>query len=240
MKVFIQDHFDGMPCPKCANVKPEHGVLIDYTKVCISFQVGKVYYQVIDNKLKAFKVLGWFVVGASETVLHTQHPDGSIWYTTIRCGTSKPFFRSVDDYYRFVEGDNSAKVDIIFWKLTSVMPTEHLLQIRPSFSNMRFGSRKYYVFDAGRQIPVEHNGYIMKMYFDGQDWFVQSSAHMDRPMTNDDTEYFTSKADCIKANIVGEVVDFDTETPPRVDVKVEIKVTPPEPKVRKITIIEEA
>ena len=63
---------------------------------------------------------------------------------------------------------------------------------------------------------------------------------MERAMTDEDSEYFTSKTECIKANIVGEVVDFDTETQPKIDVKVEIKVTQPEPKVRKIIIIEEA
>lgn len=240
MKVFIQDHFDGMPCPKRANVRPENGMLVEYAEVCTSFDVGKVYYQVLDNKLQAFKVLGLFVYEWDATVLHTQYPDGSIWYTTIRRGTSKPFFSSVDDYYRFVEGDDGAKMDITFRKLTSVMPTEELLSIKASYSCMRFGSRKYYVFDANRQIPMECKGYIMKMYYDGVDWYVQSSAFMERPMTDGDTQYFTSRAECIKANIVGEVIDFDTETPPRVDVKVEIKVTPPEPKVRKITIIEEA
>ena len=37
-----------------------------------------------------------------------------------------------------------------------------------------------------------------------------------------------------------EIVDFNTNEPPKVEVKVDIKVTPPAPKVTRLVITEEA
>lgn len=57
-KVYIQDSFEGMPSPKHA-IRDYH--LSADAEVVTSFKVGEVYYNVSDNKLQAFKVLGMFV-----------------------------------------------------------------------------------------------------------------------------------------------------------------------------------
>jgi hypothetical protein len=53
-------------------------------------------------------------------------------------------------------------------------------------------------------------------------------------------KYYTSKAECIKDNMAVEIVDFNTNEPPKVEVSVKIKVTPPAPKVTRLIITEEA
>lgn len=240
-KLFIQDSFEGMPRPK-ANVRPEDGSLLDYTEVYTNFKVGNVYYRINGDKLQAFKVLGYFVRGHKDMLLRTLHPDGSIWYYTVDQYTHNVIFHTVDDYYKFIEGDETAKISLSSRKLSEIMPT-HSLPKRTYYSGgvPRLRSRRYYIFDRDRHTAQEHLGYISALFFDGKDWYMQSSPFdkMDLSDYKGDIKFYASKAECVKDNIIGTVVDFDDETPPKVDVKVEIKVTPPAPKVRKITIIEE-
>lgn len=238
-KVYIQDSFEGMPHTAQA---VREGHLTQDTRIVTSFKVGEVYYRVLDNKLQAFKVLGWFVGKYSnETILHVQLPDGAIWFYTVSTTMSSPFFRSVDDYYKYMEGNQDAKMDIESTRLSYIMPTGCLIAFRTSFYDV-FGSRKYYTFNTRTQNPEERNGYIRKLYYDGEDWYVQSSAFREMPMSKYDgtTKFYTSKAECIKDNMAVEIVDFNTNEPPKVEVSVKIKVTPPAPKVTRLIITEES
>lgn len=238
-KVYIQDSFEGMPHAK--NAVREHFLGVD-TEIINSFKVGEVYYRITNDKLQAFKVLGMFIGKySSDTILHVQHPDGAIWFYTIDKRTSIPYFRSVDDYYRYTEGYDNAKMTITSIKLSYVMPTDQLLTFTSNYSTV-FGSRTYYTFNKTTQRPNESRGFIRILYYDGKDWYVQSSAFSDKPMSEykGETKYYTSKAECIKDNMAVEIVDFNTNEPPKVEVSVKIKVTPPAPKVTRLIITEEA
>ena len=238
-KVYIQDSFEGMPFTK--NAVREHFLGAD-AEIINTFKVGEVYYRIMNDKLQAFKVLGMFIGKyVWETILHAQHPDGTIWYYAIDKRTSIPYFRSVDDYYRYVEGCDSAKMTINSVRLSSVMPTHQLLTFTSNDSTV-LGSRIYYTFNKTTQRPNESRGFIRRLYYDGEDWYVQSSAFSDMPMSkyNGETKYYTSKAECIRDNMTTEIVDFNTSESAKVDIKVEIKVTPPSPKIRRLTIREEA
>lgn len=237
-KVYIQDSFDGMPNTK--NATRDYHLSTD-TEIVTSFKVGEVYYSVSGNKLQAFKVLGMFVGKYSYTILHVQYPDGAIWFYHIDKSTSNPYFRSVDDYYKYMEGDTSAKMSIQTTRLEYIMPTHFLVPHVVSYSSV-LASRIYYTFNTRTQKPEEVYGFVRRLYYDGKDWYVLSSAFRDIPMSQytGETKYYTSKAECIKDNMAVEIVDFNTNEPPKVEVSVNIKVTPPAPKIRKITIIEEA
>jgi hypothetical protein len=237
-KVYIQDSFEGMPNTNNA-IRDCH--LSPDIEVVTSFKVGEVYYQVSENKLQAFKVLGMLIGKYNYTILHTQHPDGAIWFHHVNKSTSNPFFRSVDDYYKYMEGNTSAKMSIQTARLDYVMPTQFLVQHEVSYTPV-LASRIYYTFNERTQQPEENYGFVRRLYYDGSDWYVQSSAFRNIPMSKYEgvTKYYTSKAECIKDNMAVEIVDFNTNEPPKVEVSVKIKVTPPAPKVTKLIITEEA
>jgi hypothetical protein len=237
-KVYIQDSFEGMPSPKNA-IRDYH--LSADAEVVTSFKVGEVYYNVSDNKLQAFKVLGMFVGKYNYTILHAQHPDGTIWFYHVDKSTSHPYFRSVDDYYKYMEGDTNAKMSIQTTRLDCIMPTHFLVPHVVSYSSV-LASRVYYTFNERTQKTEENHGFVRKLYYDGKDWYVQSSAFRDIPMSKytGERKYYTSKAECIKDNMAVEIVDFNTNEPPKVEVSVKIKVTPPAPKVTRLIITEEA
>jgi hypothetical protein len=196
----------------------------------------------MNEKLQAFRVLGMFIGRySSDTILHIQLPNGEIWFYTVDASSSTPYFRSVDDYYRYVEGCDSAKMSLTSVPLSCLMPTDSLLAFERNFTDV-WGSRLYYTFNKTTQKPQETRGFIRVLYYDGQDWYVQSSAFQDKPMSKyeGETKYYTSKAECIKDNMAVEIVDFNTNEPPKVEVSVKIKVTPPAPKVTKLIITEEA
>lgn len=236
--LYIQEHFEGMPSGS-ATLFGQHGTIQPSDKWCISINVGETIYAVCENQLVAYKILGFFYANLSQ-LIYALGADGKKRY--LRVEKDSRFFRSPDDYYRFVEGDKTAIIKLDFWKLLSVIPADSLLRFS---SEESIKAKWYWQWSYFDHAPKKVLGHIRRLFYNGEDWFIQASPYRDMAMPKNEDYYYLTKADCIKANMVKEIVDFSDDKANSADLankaeqKVEIKVDAPSPKVRRLTITEE-
>ena len=237
--LYIQEHFEGMPC-ETATLFGQHGTIQPSDKWCDSIKVGETIYVIRENQLIAHKVLGFFFVDSHQRI-YALGADGKRWY--LRLDEDSKFFRSPDDYYRFVEGDKTAPIKLVFSKLLAFhIPAESLLKFSADEDRK---AKWYYTWNCLNHEPQRVVGHIRRLFFNGEDWFIQASPYRDKAMPKNEDHYYLTKADCIKANMVKEIVDFSDDKANSADlankaeIKVEIKVDAPSPKVRRLTITEE-
>lgn len=236
--LYIQEHFEGMPC-ETATLFGQHGTIQTSDKWCDSIKVGETIYSLRENRLVAHKVLGFFYANSHQQI-YALGADGKEWYLWLT--EDSKFFRSPDDYYRFLEGDKTAIIKLDFLKLLFHIPADSLLKFSSDESRK---AKWYWQWSHHRHQPERVFGHIRRIFYNGEDWFVQASPYRDKAFQENDDNFYLTKADCIKANMVKEIVDFSNDKANSADqadkaeLKVEIKVDAPSPKVRRLTITEE-
>lgn len=239
--VYIQDFFDGMPkdswsIRRCWCVS-EKDTYIN------SIKFGEVYYIVIKQHLVAFKLLGIFVDSINEVLnlLYIELPDGTRTY--LREDSMIEFrnliFKSKEDYYDYVGGKDDARLKM----RRSYLPEELLskLKRRCGYPKDSYYARNYYKFDSYRQRAIPEEGSILRLFYDGTNWYVQSSVTSSCDMKDyaHASKYYHSKSECIKDNVITSVVDFEDEPTEEVEVTIKIDITKSQPKMKKIIVIEE-
>lgn len=178
---FVEDRIVGFPYFSNGDV------------VRMPFSIGEKAYVLMGDRLIAFKVISYTIVGRCgvHNWMSVQMANGKIQHFDFY--KKNLFFKTIEDYYRYVGGDYKASVDV--YAPLYAHNIHNLLGVR---YGVPFGYS--YAFDNNSKMVIKKENNIKYVVITNDKIFVV--------VYNNDRYPFDSAEDALKGNAISNIIDF--------------------------------